>query len=378
MQRTVLFVSPGPGITTPASGEGTRLKHLSQALSADWNIVVMLPETAHERRPEWVTETYIYDQWSLPSLTDLNPAFVRVLRRVLDEHRIDVIHLSKGVCTASVLVAGLRLDTTVVYAAQNVEAEHATDFVDPSLPIHKRLIGPHLIPLIERLTVRCADRISTVSEADRRTFIKRYGVSTNRIAAVPTGVTEVDETRLRPEVEIREEFGIEAEHVAVFHGSYAHPPNREAVELINEYLAPSLSERGLDLDWLLVGRGMPTCGSPNVHSVGFVENLFSVLNVANVAVVPIRHGGGTKTKVYDYISLGLPIISTRKGVEGIDLKNGIHAAILPDVDETFVETIIDLVSDDDRRDRMSEHLQELANRWSWDHSAKRLNTLYQN
>lgn len=378
MQRTVLFVSPGPGITTPASGEGTRLKHLSQALSVDWDVVVMVPETAHERRPEWVTEIYTYNQWSLPSLTDLNPAFIRVLQRILNEHQIDVVHLSKGVCTASVLTSKLQLDTKIVYAAQNVEAEHATDFVDPSLPIHKRLLGPRLIPFIEYLTVQCADRITTVSEADRRTFIERYDVSADRIAAIPTGVTEVDKARLRSKAEVREEFGIEAEYVAVFHGSYTHPPNREAVELIDKDIAPRLSDRSLNLDWLLVGKGMPACESRNVHSVGFVEDLFSVLNVADVAVVPICHGGGTKTKVYDYISLSLPIVSTTKGVEGIDLEDRTHAAILPDVDETFVETIIDVVRDDDKRDRMSKHLQKLGDRWSWDRSAERLNTLYQN
>lgn len=57
---------------------------------------------------------------------------------------------------------------------QNVEADHAQDFVAPDLPVYKRVLGPRLIPGIERVTVWCADGVITVSESDRDRLIARY------------------------------------------------------------------------------------------------------------------------------------------------------------------------------------------------------------
>jgi len=141
-------------------------------------------------------------------------------------------------------------------------------------------------------------------------------------------------------------------------------------------LAPAAVERGLDVDFLLVGKGTPAVDRPNVTTAGFVDDLFSVLNVADVAVVPISHGGGTKTKVYDYVTLGLPMVTTSKGIEGIDLVDGTHAAVVDAVDEAFVDALAGLLDSPARRDRMRDALSRLAGEWSWASSVERLDTFY--
>jgi len=60
------------------------------------------------------------------------------------------------------------------------------------------------------------------------------------------------------------------------------------------------------------GRILGLQGGEDVNSAGFVDDLFSTLNAADFAVAPILYGGGTKTKVYDYLSLGLPLVSMKK------------------------------------------------------------------
>lgn len=374
--ETVLFVSSGPDLSNPASGEGTRLRNLSRELSSrGWRVLTFVPAETSGQCPEWVTRQYSYEQWSLPFLTDLNPSFFYSLRRVLSRESVEVAHLSTGVCAAK-LIGMLGSDLTVVYAAQNVEADHAKDFVDPDLPAYKRLLGPRLIPLIEWVTVRCADGITTVSEKDRDRFVECYGLDGDSVRAVPTGTTAVDRSELDDPSEVRDRFGLGDGPVVVFHGYYEHPPNREAAKIIDEQIAPQLEERGLDAEFLLVGRNPPTVSFQNVHAIGFVEDLYSVLNVADVAAVPILHGGGTKTKLYDYVSLALPTVATEKAIEGVDLEPERHVLLSNGVDEEFVSNLAAVLRDEQANAEIERNLPRLAEEWDWTRSGEKLEEIY--
>jgi glycosyltransferase involved in cell wall biosynthesis len=345
-------------------------------LAKTWDVFTLVPHSQRDPEPDWVTKQYTYRQWRFPYLTDLNPHFVRSVRRVLSAEDIDIVHGSKGICTVK-LVTWSDEDTKRVYAAQNVEADHVRDFVSPDLPAYKRLLAPEVVPLVERLTISCADAMTTVSEKDRERFVQQYGVAKDRIRSIPTGTEAVEETGLESPSAIRERYGLRDRSVAVFHGYYSHYPNREAAKLIDERVAPAVRKTGLDVEFLVVGKDPPATTAPNVTTVGFVDDLYSVLRAADIAVVPIRHGGGTKTKVYDYVTLGLPIVTTRKGVEGIDLEPETHALVTEDVDDRFVDGIQQLVTDRGYASEMSENLRSLADEWNWDRSASRLAEFYE-
>jgi hypothetical protein len=372
--QSVLFISAGPSIAKPESGEGTRLNQLSRRLADEWDVFTLVPESEPSPPPEWVTEQYTYRQWSSPYLTDLNPAFVRTVRRVLSDEKIDIVHGSTGACAVR-LATLLDGDTTSVYAAQNVEADHVRNFIDPDLPAYKRLLAPALVPLLERLVVSCADAVTTVSEKDRARFINQYGVAEDRIRAMPTGTERVDHTSLDPPSVVRERYDVDGA-LAVFHGYYQHYPNREAAEIIDDTIAPATREADVDVEFLLVGKDPPEVSSPDVTAVGFVDDLYSVLAAADLAVVPIRHGGGTKTKVYDYVTLGVPMVASQKAVEGIDIDPSRHAVVTESVDGQFVEGIQQLVADRDAAQRMSDSLRSLADTWDWERSVERLEDFY--
>lgn len=373
--RSVLFISPGPDLSTPSSGEGTRLRRLSQELSGTWQVYVLVPSHTETDLP-WVEAVFTYDQWSFPFLTDLNPSFVQSLSRILKDVDLDVVHTSKGVWMSAFVSHLLSPSTNVVYAAQNVEADHARDFASDDLPIHKKLLGPKLIPLLERLNIRSADHMTTVSEKDATTFQERYGLDRDFVTPVPTGTYGVNNSEIDSSEVVRKRYGVGDEPVAVFHGTGTHPPNSEAARLICDELAPALTERGVDVQFLVAGKGMPDCDHPIVTTLGFVEDLDSLLNAADFAVVPIRHGGGTKTKIYDYLSHGLPMVTTEKGVEGIDVAPGTHAIVLDDVDERFTRAVVRIATDAEERETMRSSVREFATKHDWSASGERLRDAY--
>jgi glycosyltransferase involved in cell wall biosynthesis len=55
---------------------------------------------------------------------------------------------------------------------------------------------------------------------------------------------------------------------------------------------------------------------------GFVEDLAPLYAAADVAVVPVRVGGGTRIKILEAFAHGVPVVTTSLGAEGIDAAEG--------------------------------------------------------
>jgi glycosyltransferase involved in cell wall biosynthesis len=61
---------------------------------------------------------------------------------------------------------------------------------------------------------------------------------------------------------------------------------------------------------------------------GYVDDLDGALRGARVFVAPIVSGSGVKTKVLEAMAVGLPVVSTTRGIDGLAVEDG---------EECFVE-----------------------------------------
>ena len=77
------------------------------------------------------------------------------------------------------------------------------------------------------------------------------------------------------------------------------------------------------------------------------------LRVALLAVVPLFRASGTRIKILDAIASGIPVVSTGKGAEGLELENG-REIILAGSREAFVQGIRMLLQDPALRRRIAE------------------------
>jgi len=67
---------------------------------------------------------------------------------------------------------------------------------------------------------------------------------------------------------------------------------------------------------------------------------------ADLAVVPIRAGGGTRIKILEAFALGIPVVSTRLGAEGIEALDGVHLLLADDA-PAFAAACVRLKNDPD-------------------------------
>lgn len=160
---------------------------------------------------------------------------------------------------------------------------------------------------------------------------------------------------------VAEDLGLEGRPTCVFVGAYDYEPNWRAAVAICQEIAPSLP----DVDFVLAGRNPPATTPSNVLTPGFVTDLPGLLSVADVALCPLTMGSGTKLKVMDYLAAGLPIVTTATGIQGIEVRDGVHAVVC-DSPGTFPSAIQSLLASPERRRSLGENAADLGSRYAWD------------
>ena len=116
---------------------------------------------------------------------------------------------------------------------------------------------------------------------------------------------------------------------AAYLGPYDYPPNAEAANWIIRELAPAFGERGLGvID--LIGR-QPTrrmrrlaSRQANIRILGETDDPWVLVRATGTLIVPLRAGAGTRWKVLEAAASEVPIVSTRFGVQGLELRPGVH------------------------------------------------------
>lgn len=85
-------------------------------------------------------------------------------------------------------------------------------------------------------------------------------------------------------------------------------------------------------------------GLPGVSVAGEVSDITTELASADVVVVPIRFGGGTRIKILEAFAHGIPVASTTVGAEGLEVEGGRHL-LLADGPEDLARACLRLLDD---------------------------------
>jgi glycosyltransferase involved in cell wall biosynthesis len=140
--------------------------------------------------------------------------------------------------------------------------------------------------------------------------------------------------------------------------NYGYGPNEQGALWLIRDVWPRLAASWPDARLVLAGAGgssefvRATISSPAIERRGFVEDLAPLYRDASVVVVPVRTGSGTRLKVVDAWRHGKPVVSTRKGVEGLPAAPG--AAIVTDDPDQFAAAAAALLMNANRRRQMGQ------------------------
>ncbi len=139
--------------------------------------------------------------------------------------------------------------------------------------------------------------------------------------------------------------GPEGREDLLFIGSFAHPPNGDALEYLVKKIMPLVWQRRPAQVLTVVGGGVDSkldgLASERVRFLGFVDDLDPILYGTRMLVAPLRFGAGAKGKVGQALSYGLPVVTSPVGSEGLGMTHG-HDYLLAETPSEFADAIVRL------------------------------------
>ena len=97
---------------------------------------------------------------------------------------------------------------------------------------------------------------------------------------------------------------------------------------------------------------------------------------ADVVVVPLRIGSGTRLKILEALAMGRPVVTTRIGAEGLDLVDGEHV-LIADGPTAFAAAVDRVLADDRLAAQLGERGRTLVERsYDWPEIGSRLVEAY--
>lgn len=181
------------------------------------------------------------------------------------------------------------------------------------------------------------DRVYVCSDHDRVEIARRHGCG--NIAVIPNAV--------------HAQATAGARHGSVpftllFVGSLGYYPNEDAALFLCSEVLPRIRGRAKRTFRAIIvgshpsGRVLGLSANPEVTVTGAVSDLAEYYRDADVVVIPVRAGGGTRIKMLEAFSYRRPVVSTALGAEGIDVRHGTHL-LIADTPKEFAEQCLRLM-----------------------------------
>ncbi len=241
----------------------------------------------------------------------------------------EIMHLYAPLVRAFMPEAKLLYDTVDLHGLR-FEREAATKNNAPSLFEKSKAYFE-----MEMANVECADTVLAVTDAERSEILRHVpGASVQvipNIHSVSPGA-----------VSLHGRDGL------LFIGHYLHTPNEDAVMYFMEDILPLIREALPDLPFYVLGSSMTTDfkrhQSRTTRMIGYVEDPSSWFAKARVFVAPLRFGAGMKGKIGQSLALGLPVVTTSVGAEGMQLEHGKNV-LIADSPADFASAVLSLYRD---------------------------------
>jgi len=386
----ILFITPLFPYPLESGGQ-TRFFNLIKRLSCDHKITLFsfirkqkekefIPELlpycqkvkVFKRREAWSIFNILLAGFSrLPFLcsTYWSKEFKKAVEQELSIGNYEVVHLE---C----FYTGTSLPKTKVplfLVEHNVEHQVYKQFVERCkiLPLKPFLYWDvWKMKGLETAFWQRADKVAAVSQKDQKQIEKTLG---KKCGLVLNGVDfyHFSSTKKRTH----------KQPTVLFVGNLKWFPNRDAVLFLLTKVWDKIRRQVPEARLWIVGRNFPQdilkFPREGVDFDDLVEDIREAHCLSDVLIVPLRVGGGIKFKVLEAMASGLPVVSTKIGVEGVGAREG-KEFLLGGNARGLAQATVKLLKNKKLREEIGKSAQKfVGENYDWDRIVKNLNYAYQ-
>jgi len=183
------------------------------------------------------------------------------------------------------------------------------------------------------------DLIIATREEDRETFHRFLG-SQKKTIIFPTGV---DTDYFSPRV-LRS-----AEKTVTFYGAMSSNMNIDGALYLYRKIMPFIWEQQKDAKLMILGSNPPSeiralASDPRVTVTGYVKDVRDYLAMGTVVTLPLRMEYGHRGRIFEVMSMAIPIVLTPQVVQGMEIRNG-EGLLIEDSPQSFARAVLNLLDD---------------------------------
>lgn len=243
-----------------------------------------------------------------------------------------------------------------IYDAHNFDTELAFDQFKRNEVSIRNLSN---IKKTEAEISKYIDILWTCSDREKKLFQDANKNLIGQIDVIPNGA-------ILPEIKARKQQ--KSTNKILFVGSLNYNPNDIGLQWFISFVLPYISG---NFKFQIIGSGTPSIelvglikNTPNVEYIGFVESLESYYENSDIVVIPILTGSGTRLKALEAMSYQSAIISTTKGVEGLEITDQV---IIQDTPIEFAKSIDQILLDVHLKKSLGQKARKLVeDNYSWE------------
>ena len=248
---------------------------------------------------------FIKKEKPLNKILQLPNLVTKVVEYLKDsKKKIIIIEGASWIFYSFVIVISFKIffsQTKIIYISHSIESEIRKKFSNTFIYL--------LTKYLEKLVFKYSDFATSVSKLEKKKIKKLYSKNT---VLYPNAININNKVK-----KIKEK-----KKYLIYSGSYLYKPNKEAIDYLNYKIMPLLIKKFPDFKLILTGGGFkkkyPWLINKNIVPK---EELYNLIFNSICMCVPLKFGSGTRVKIIEALSLGSIVVSSKKGIEGIELLN---------------------------------------------------------
>ena len=236
----------------------------------------------------------------------------------------------------------------------------------PFRKIQKQLMWEKYSRYVIRL-LKSYDGCTVVSQKERG-FVQKLMGDQYPISVVPNGV----------DISYYRDINLEpVPNTLIYSGALTYGANFDAVDYFLREIFPLIQATIPGVKLYITGstENVPLEHLPKRDGVvftGYLDDIRHKIAESWVNVVPLRIGGGTRLKILESLALGTPVVTTSKGVEGLELEHG-RDLFIADEPKDFARVVISLLEDEEKRKELGTHGKHtVLAKYDWEPIVNRL------